>query len=169
MRRSARVAIFVVLLLGGSSCSTMSTRESAFAQYLTSGNTNKSVTLQPLDSEASETEGTYVAVQVRNNSSSHATFPPGYGARGFLWNSVDEVWLEFPNEVIFPDVEFELGPGGGDVPYIGVADFASRDTNLLTSGRVRILVQGYLLSEEGLPGEAVSGFLDVALANSGIQ
>ena len=163
MRQCARAAILVVLCLAGSSCSTTSAREDAFARFLASSDTNQSVTLEPLDSEASRAEGTYVAVQVRNSSNSYATFPPGYGPRGFLWNPDNREWSELPNEVVFPDVDFELGPSGGEVPYIGVADFASRDTRLLGSAGVRILVQGYLIDSEGTPGEAVSGFLDVAL------
>ncbi len=67
-----------------------------------------------------------MTLQLQNNSTEAVAFPPGSGTRGFLWSDEGRSWSEVGNEIVFPEVGYELGASGGEVPYIGTANFAFR-------------------------------------------
>lgn len=163
MRRLAPIAILAALSAVVLGCSTPSPMEKAFLQLLPSDGDNGSVLLRPITAEANQGEGTFITLQIVNTSDSYVVFAPGYGARAFVWQEDYGGWSEIQNEILFPQVDFELGPEGGALPNVGTANFASKDPRLLTMGWIRILVQGFTLDDKGESETPVTAFVDVDL------
>ena len=157
------IAVRALLLVAAVGCTSRHRVESAFAQIIPAEDTNSSIGLVPITAEVSQSSGVFISLQLTNNSNRNVAFPPGYAARGFLWSEDKDSWMEIPNGIVFPDVGYELGPSGGDVPYIGTANFASTDPRLLAAQSLRIAVEGSLLGEDGSADGAIAAFTDVTL------
>jgi len=160
-RTLAPTAAFLLALSLG--CSPRHPGEIAFDQLLSSEDANTSIALSPISVEIDDSSGVFVSLQLQNNSTEAVAFPPGYGARGFLWSDKGRSWSEISNEIVFPEVGYELGPSGGDVPYIGTANFASSDPQLLGARSIRLLVEGSLLDRDGLADGPISAYVDAEL------
>lgn len=104
--KKALVVPFVLLLPALFACSPRSARESGFDRFLSSYDTNARIALRPISTEATESLMVSVSVQLTNNSSQSVGFPPGYGARGFLWSDEGRSWSEISNEIVFPEVGY---------------------------------------------------------------
>ena len=161
-RTLAPTAAFLLALSFG--CSPGHPGDAAFDQLLSSEDANTSIGLSPISVETDDPSGVFVSLQLQNNSTEAVAFPPGYGARGFLWSDDGRSWSEINNEIVFPEIGYELGPSGGEVPYIGTANFASSDPRLLGARSIRLLVEGSLLDNDGLADGPISAFVDTELS-----
>jgi len=145
-------------------CVGSSPREVAFAEISNAKDLNSSIGLTPISTETATSSGLFLVLQLRNNASRSVGFPPGYGARAFIWSEASRSWDEVPNEITFPGVGYKLGPSGGKEPYIGTANFVSNDPRLIDAESVRVLVEGSLLDERGNADGAIAAYADVLLA-----
>lgn len=152
----------VLLLVFASACTLGGARERAFSGMLQSGDVNSSVGLSSIDAYLTPSNGVFVALQIENRANERVVFPPAYGARGFIWLDADGAWEEIPNEVVYPDVGFELGPAGGSrSPFMSTVNFASTDPRIPEVRNIRILVQGSLEQNDVGTIRKVEAFVDV--------
>jgi hypothetical protein len=153
----------LLLLVLTAACSHANSRERAFSRLLQSDDVNSSILLSPVAAERTPSVGAFVAAQIENRAEEEVVFPPGYGARGFIWLDADGVWEEISNEVDYPDVGFELGPAGGSTPFISTVNFASTDPRIGETVAIRILVEGSLRPHGEAENVSIAAFVDVAL------
>jgi hypothetical protein len=161
--RLATSAVLLALLMGAEGCSAGSVSDRAFARLFPLEDTNRSLTLQLFETSTTPKGDTLFTLTLSNASKYFTTFPPGYGARGFVWTGDTGEWQEVMNEVEFQDVELALGGEGSAQASLGFVEFSAPRPSLGDAAVVRIVVEG-TQHEQGASRRAdVLAFVDVDL------
>ena len=162
-RRGTTILLFAVMAIAVS-CGTVSPQELAFGQLFPFEDTNRSLTLTLFETRTTPAGASLFTLTLSNASRYLTTFPPGYGARGFIWRNDTSQWQEVKNEVEFQGLELALGPRGSDQTSLGFVEFSSPFSELATGTQLRVVVHGTQHEEDATARADVLAFIDIELA-----
>jgi hypothetical protein len=156
--------LLLALLIGAGNCAAPSPEEAAFAHLFPVEDANRSLSLRLLETSTMPSGATLFTLALSNASQYLTTFPPGYGARGFIWRKDIARWQEVKNEVEFQDLELALGAEGSDQTSLGFVEFSSLQSELVNGSQLRVVVRGTQREKDTAPRADVLAFVDINLS-----
>jgi hypothetical protein len=152
-------------LIPGCSKLQPSDSERAFTQQFPYEDVNDSLVLYTIEGITETNIDDVVTLQLENLSNQMIAYSTKEGIIGIVYNPESKSWVDMENNVQYPDIEWLLGPRGGDIPSISVVDYKPiLDSNPDTLD-LRIVVVGHVYDETYGLGEPVAAYLDLTLEN----
>jgi hypothetical protein len=161
-----RTILFMNLVVILTSCigRSVSVKDSSFAGMFPIDDINESLELSFVEVYSSELVENEVTLNLENLSPTIVIFPPNYGARGFMYNSVNEVWIEISNKIMFyPETGIGLDSRDNELQNSGFVLFSPDFGNSDPPSSIRIIVIGNPVINDEISEIEYGAFIDVDL------
>ena len=143
----------------------MSGKESSFASLFPIDDMNESLELSFIEVYASELVETEIKLYIENLTTNIVIFPTNYGARGFVYTSDSELWIEINNNIMFyPETGIGLDSRSNDLQNTGFVLFSPDFGKSDPPSSIRIIVIGNPVYNDEISEIAYGAFIDVELS-----